>query len=62
MSARNNRWKWKGEKLAIFGECRKVEFLVEMPVDVIDHRMHAPVVFGLAAREAAKIAADYRPR
>jgi hypothetical protein len=23
--------------------------LIEVPVDVVDHRVHAPVVFGLAA-------------
>ena len=46
------------------GECREIEILVEVAIDVLDHRVHAPVVFGLAAARSgqALARAGYLPR
>ena len=42
----------------------EVEIRVEVAVDVFDHRMHAPVVLGLAAARGGQSGepVNYRPR
>jgi hypothetical protein len=40
----------------------EIELLVEMAVDVFDHRMHAFLVFGLAAAGSGHLRKNYRPR
>ena len=44
------------------GERREIELLVEVAIDVLDHRMHALVVFGLAAAGGGHARGVYRPR
>jgi hypothetical protein len=40
----------------------EIEFLIEVAVDVLDHRVHAFLVFGLAAAGSGHFDGGYRPR